>query len=64
MRQSPHVCLIYFFGVGFSASKVTPLVVASWRACFAADEKRPRAPTEMPFDFKYSRFVAIVVDPF
>jgi len=55
---------IYFFGALASASNLMPFFSASEMALIAADEKRPRAPTVMPFVFRYSRFVAIVIDPF
>ena len=54
-------CILDYLALlaGTSAVNVTPLATASARATFAAPEKRPRTPTVMPCDFRYSRFVAI-----
>jgi hypothetical protein len=50
----------YFaFVTGVGSVKVMPFARASAITVFAAPEKRPRTPTVMPCDFRYSRFVAI-----
>ena len=54
---------IYFLSCGFSAWNLIPSASASDKAFEAADEKRPRFPTVIPFDTRYSLFVAMIGAP-
>lgn len=51
--------VLYLREVLDSAVNFTPDFSASARACLAAAEKRPRRPTVIPLEDRYSRFVVM-----